>query len=113
MGRLGTAKDMATGVPFLVSDESSCVTGSELMIDGSMHRTLPVSVAIIQHRTRPRTRRIVARLISWIKAVYGRLHAGCRRDWLCFASTSIYGGTRRRTKHGRCKTRPEPSAVAD
>jgi NAD(P)-dependent dehydrogenase (short-subunit alcohol dehydrogenase family) len=36
MGRLGTALDIANGVPFLTSNESSWVTGSELVIDGGM-----------------------------------------------------------------------------
>ena len=34
LGRLGTAQDVAYGVLYLASDESSFVTGSELVIDG-------------------------------------------------------------------------------
>src|SRR5699024_351803 len=34
MGRLGTPEDMAQGVLYLASDESSFVTGTELVIDG-------------------------------------------------------------------------------
>ncbi len=34
MGRVGTADDIAYGMLYLASDESSFVTGSELVIDG-------------------------------------------------------------------------------
>jgi NAD(P)-dependent dehydrogenase (short-subunit alcohol dehydrogenase family) len=34
LGRVGTAEDIAYGVLYLASDESSFVTGSELVIDG-------------------------------------------------------------------------------
>lgn len=36
MGRVGTVDDVAYGVLFLASDESSYMTGSELVIDGGM-----------------------------------------------------------------------------
>ena len=36
MGRLGSADDIAYGILYLASDESSFVTGSELVIDGGM-----------------------------------------------------------------------------
>jgi len=34
MGRLGKPEEVANGVLYLASDESSFVTGSELVIDG-------------------------------------------------------------------------------
>ena len=34
LGRIGTPEDVAYGVLYLASDESSFVTGSELVIDG-------------------------------------------------------------------------------
>jgi len=34
MGRVGTAEEVANGALYLASDESSFVTGSELVIDG-------------------------------------------------------------------------------
>ena len=36
MGRLGVPEDIAAGILYLASDESSFVTGSELVIDGGM-----------------------------------------------------------------------------
>ena len=34
MGRLGTPDEVAWGIVFLASDESSFITGTELVIDG-------------------------------------------------------------------------------
>jgi 3(or 17)beta-hydroxysteroid dehydrogenase len=34
LGRLGTSEEIVYGVLYLASDESSYVTGSELVIDG-------------------------------------------------------------------------------
>ena len=36
MGRVGSIEDVALGVLFLATDESSYMTGSELVIDGGM-----------------------------------------------------------------------------
>jgi len=36
LGRLGLPEDIAPGILYLASDESSVVTGSELVIDGGM-----------------------------------------------------------------------------
>jgi NAD(P)-dependent dehydrogenase (short-subunit alcohol dehydrogenase family) len=36
LGRMGTPEDIAAGILYLASDESSFVTGAELVIDGGM-----------------------------------------------------------------------------
>ena len=36
LGRMGLPEDIASGILYLASDESSFVTGSELVIDGGM-----------------------------------------------------------------------------
>jgi len=36
LGRMGLPEDIAAGILYLASDESSFVTGAELVIDGGM-----------------------------------------------------------------------------
>ena len=36
LGRMGQLEDIAAGILYLASDESSSVTGAELVIDGGM-----------------------------------------------------------------------------
>ena len=36
LGRMGEPEDIAAGILYLASDESSFVTGAELVIDGGM-----------------------------------------------------------------------------
>jgi NAD(P)-dependent dehydrogenase (short-subunit alcohol dehydrogenase family) len=36
LGRMGQPEDIAAGILYLASDESSFVTGAELVIDGGM-----------------------------------------------------------------------------
>ena len=43
LGRIGQPEDIAYGVLFLVSDESSFMTGSELVIDGGLTGSNPKS----------------------------------------------------------------------
>ena len=41
--RIGTVDDIANGVLFLASDESSFMTGSELVLDGGWNRTVIIT----------------------------------------------------------------------
>ena len=41
MGRMGSAQDVANAALFLVSDEASYITGTELLVDGGVTATIP------------------------------------------------------------------------
>ena len=41
MGRMGTAQDVAYAALFLVSDEASYITGTELVVDGGVTASIP------------------------------------------------------------------------
>jgi NAD(P)-dependent dehydrogenase (short-subunit alcohol dehydrogenase family) len=41
MGRMGTAQDVANAALFLVSDEASYITGTELVVDGGVTASIP------------------------------------------------------------------------
>jgi NAD(P)-dependent dehydrogenase (short-subunit alcohol dehydrogenase family) len=41
MGRMGTAQDVAHAALFLVSDEASYITGTELVVDGGVTASIP------------------------------------------------------------------------
>jgi NAD(P)-dependent dehydrogenase (short-subunit alcohol dehydrogenase family) len=41
MGRMGTAQDVANAALFLVSDEASYITGTELIVDGGVTASIP------------------------------------------------------------------------
>ena len=47
MGRVGTADDIAYGMLYLASDESSFVTGFELVIDGRATSQKPVYTSLL------------------------------------------------------------------
>ncbi|MGG7105088.1 SDR family oxidoreductase [Rhodococcus sp. 24CO] len=55
IGRLGTPEDIAYAILYLASDESSFVTGSELVIDGGYTARSPATNQLA--RTRPRLHR--------------------------------------------------------
>ena len=46
LGRVGEVEDVASAVAFLASDESSFITGHELVVDGGMTVQLPEDLGL-------------------------------------------------------------------